>query len=77
MPMKKNKKIVIASDARDEQCFEDHDAYSYNRGKSLVKIALGLLLITFGFGYIDINLLALVAGAIYCLVGVVRMISKG
>ena len=75
MPMKKSKKVVIASDI-EQPCCDEQDVYSYERGKSLVKIAIGLLLVSFGFGYIDINLLALVAGAIYCLVGVVRMMSK-
>lgn len=75
MPKKRNKNAV-SHEIVMRTGHEPHDEHSYERGKSLVKIAMGLLLITFGFGYISLEMLALVAGAIYCLVGVVRMMSK-
>ena len=70
------RKMKVTNELVMRTACEPHDEHSYERGKSLVKIATGLLLVSFGFGYISLEMLALVAGAIYCLVGVVRMMSK-
>jgi len=61
---------------KSEGCCCPEDAGSYHRGKSLINIALGLLLISFGFGYITLQMLGLVAGTIYCLKGVVQMVAR-
>lgn len=71
---KKGKKLSYGKSA--ECCCDMHDIKSYERGKSLFKITIGLLLVSFGFGYISLQMLALTAGALYCLVGIVRMMSK-
>ena len=76
MPRKKRRAMRASNELVMRPSCEPHDEYSYERGKSLVNIAIGLALISFGFGYIPLELLALVMGAIYCLVGVVRMMSK-
>ena len=76
MPKKKRRSMRPTGELVMRPSCEPHDGYSYERGKSLVNIAIGLVLISFGFGYIPLELLALVVGAIYCLVGVVRMMSK-
>ncbi|MFH0927818.1 MAG: hypothetical protein V1822_04535 [Candidatus Micrarchaeota archaeon] len=74
--MPKRKKMKVSDELVMHSCCEPHDEHSYERGKSLVKIATGLMLVSFGFGYINMQLLALVLGALFCLVGVVRMMSK-
>jgi len=77
MPKKRKKKMRrVSEELVMRPSYEPHDERSYERGKSLVKIATGLLLISFGFGYVSMEMLALVLGALYCLVGVVRMMSK-
>ena len=76
MPRKKRRVVRVSNELVMRPSCEPHDERSYERGKSLVKIAIGLLLISFGFGYITLEMFALVAGAIYSLVGVVRMMSK-
>jgi len=71
MPMKKKKHTNEM-----KKCCGPHDINSYERGKSLVSIAIGLLLISFGFGYITLAMLGMVVGVIYCLVGTVRMVTR-
>ena len=68
-------KKMMKKDACTE-CSCDHSACHHSRGKALVKIAIGLLLISYGFGYIDIRMLGLVLGALYCLMGIVKMMQK-
>lgn len=53
-----------------------HQECHHGRGKALVKIAIGLLLISYGFGYIGLQMLGLVLGAVYCLMGIVKMMQK-
>ncbi|MFH1306492.1 MAG: hypothetical protein ABIH83_02430 [Candidatus Micrarchaeota archaeon] len=78
MPRKKRK---VSMAAYGSECCGPSDIQSYGRGKALFKIALGLLFVTYGFGYLGAGLeglkvLALVAGALFCLVGVVRMMAR-
>lgn len=49
---------------------------SIDRGKALASIAIGLLLISYGLDYITLEQLALVAGVVYCLKGVVKMMTE-
>jgi hypothetical protein len=49
---------------------------SIDRGKALASIAIGLLLISFGLEYITFGQLALVSGVVYCLKGVVKMMTE-
>ncbi|PIT84486.1 hypothetical protein COU37_03080 [Candidatus Micrarchaeota archaeon CG10_big_fil_rev_8_21_14_0_10_45_29] len=71
MPKKRKK----AKAAEIYACCHDEIDH-YERGKALKWIAIGLVLVMFGFGYITMEMLALIVGAIYCLVGIVKMMGK-
>lgn len=45
-------------------------------GKALLNLALGLLLIGYGFGLLTFASLATVAGALFCLKGLVQFLKK-
>jgi len=51
-------------------------AHPYGRGKALFAIAVGLMLITFGFNYISIQMLALVIGVLFALKGTMRLLGS-
>ncbi|VVB56622.1 Uncharacterised protein [uncultured archaeon] len=50
--------------------------HPYGRGKALFAVAIGILLILFGFQYITIQVLALVLGVLYILKGSLRLMGN-
>lgn len=57
-------------------CCDMPTPHPYGRGKALFSLAVGLILITFGFHYIDMNMLALVAGVLFALKGTLRLMGS-
>ena len=69
--MKKN-----ASKKMEKECCSPMYCHPHGRGKALINVAVGLLLILFGFGYIkDLPTLAMVLGVLYMLRGSIRLIG--
>lgn len=60
----------------NKECCAPAYCHPHGRGKALINVAVGLLLILFGFGYIkDLPTLAMVLGVLYMLRGSIRLIG--
>lgn len=60
----------------DKECCVPPYCHPHGRGKALLNVAMGLLLILFGFGYIkDLQTLAMVVGVLFMLRGSIRLIG--
>lgn len=61
----------------DKECCMPSYCHPHGRGKALLNVAIGLLLILFGFGYIkDLQTLAMVVGVLFMLRGSIRLIGE-
>ena len=59
-----------------ESCCMPYPCHPHGRGKALINVAIGLLLILYGFDYIkDLQTLAMVVGVLYMLRGSIRLIG--